>query len=93
MYAVMMGRMQRTKSLELLTGSNLTRDQLVNSTVHAPLACMSVTDGHVEVMYIKGHTSLELGVCELPHLSIPASIRDAVAMKIGLRIPAERNGK
>ena len=45
-------------------------------------------DGHVELT-LKGHTSHELGVCELPHLSIPASIRETVA-KISLGIPAER---
>jgi hypothetical protein len=47
-------------------------------------------DGHVQVTYVKGHTVHELGVCELPHLSIPASIRETVAMKISLGIPAER---
>ena len=47
-------------------------------------------DGHVEVTYIRGYTGHELGICELPHRSIPASIRETVAMKISLGIPAER---
>ena len=47
-------------------------------------------DGHVEVTYIRGYTGHELGICDLPHLSIPASIRETVAMKISLGIPAER---
>ena len=47
-------------------------------------------DGHVEVTYIAGHTGHELGVCELPHLSLPASVKDTVAMKLGLGIPADR---
>jgi len=47
-------------------------------------------DGHVEVTYIKGHTGHELGVWELPHLSIPASIKETVAMKVSLGVPPER---
>jgi hypothetical protein len=47
-------------------------------------------DGHVEVTYIAGHTGHELGVCELPHLSLPASVKDTVAMKLSLGIPADR---
>ena len=47
-------------------------------------------DGHVEATYIAGHTGHELGVCELPHLSLPASVKDTVAMKLSLGIPADR---
>ena len=44
-------------------------------------------DGHVEVTYISGHMGHELGVCEL---SLSAGVKDAVAMKLSLGIPADR---
>ena len=88
-----MESMQRIKSLELLVENDPTSDLPVNSTVYTCTSRMYVNkfqDGHVELTYVKGHTGHELGVCELPHLSIPASIRETIAMKISLGIPAER---
>ena len=41
-------------------------------------------------LYIAGHTGHELGVCELPHLSLPASVKDAVAITLSLGIPVYR---
>ena len=32
----------------------------------------------------------EVGVCELPYLSLSAGAKDAVAMKLSLGIPADR---
>ena len=62
----------------------------LNGTCTSRMYVNKFQDGHVELTYVKGHTGHELGVCELPHLSIPASIRETVAMKISLGIPAER---
>ena len=59
----------------------------LNGTCISRMYVNEFLDGHVEVSYIKGHTGHELGVCEL---SIPASTRETVAMKISLGIPAER---
>lgn len=62
----------------------------LNGTCTSRMYVNEFQDGHAEVTYIKGHTGHELGVCELPYLSIPASIRETVAMKISLGIPPER---
>ena len=82
-----MESMQRIKSLELLVENDPTRK--LNGTCTSRMYVNKFQDGHVELTYVKGHTGHELGVCELPHLSIPASIRETVAMKISLGIPAE----
>jgi hypothetical protein len=47
-------------------------------------------DGHVEVKYISAHTSHELGTPELPHLPLPKSVKEEIAMKISTGIPPER---
>ena len=47
-------------------------------------------DGHVEVKYISAHTALELGTSELPHLPVPKSVKEEIAMKISMGIPSER---
>ena len=74
--AAVMESMQRIKSLELLVENDPTSDLPVNSTVLSYVYVNKFQDGHVELTYVKGHTGHELGVCELPHLSIPASIRE-----------------
>jgi len=43
MCAAVMESMQRIKSLGLRVKNDLTSDQPVNSTVHAPLVCMSMS--------------------------------------------------
>ena len=48
------------------------------------------TDGHVEVKYISAHTAHELGTLELPHLPLPKGVKEEVALKISMGIPAER---
>ena len=47
-------------------------------------------DGHVEVKYISAHTAHELGTSELPHLPVPKSVKEEIAMKISMGIPSER---
>lgn len=89
MCAAVMENTQKIKSLEILVASDLTSDQLENSCI-SRMYVNEYQGGHVDVTYIKGHTGHELGVCELTHLSIPASIRETVAMNISLGIPAER---
>ena len=37
--------------------------------------------------------AVEMGVCELPYLSLSAGVKDAVAMKLSLGIPADRMKK
>ena len=39
-------------------------------------------DQHVEVLYISAHTNHQLGNVELPHLPLPESVRDEVAVKL-----------
>ena len=46
---------------------------------------------HVEVKYITAHNGHELGVCELPFLPLPPSVKESVAIKISQGIPSERN--
>ena len=71
--------------------SGPTRDLLeLNGTCTSRIYVYEFRDGRVEFTYIAGHTGHELGVCELPHLSLPASVKDAVAMKLSLGIPADR---
>lgn len=47
-------------------------------------------DGHVGVTYISAHTNHELGDSELPHLPLPESVKEEVAMKVSKGIPPER---
>lgn len=47
-------------------------------------------DGHVEVKYISAHTGHELGMPELPHLPLPNSVKEEIAVKINMGIPPER---
>lgn len=46
--------------------------------------------GHVEVTYISAHTNHELGASELPHLPLPESVKEEVAMKVSIGISPER---
>ena len=62
----------------------------LNDTCTSRMYVNEFGDGHVEVTYLAGHTGHELGPCELPHLSVPASTKDAVAIKLSLGIPADR---
>ena len=47
-------------------------------------------DHHVEVRYITAHTNHQLGAVELPHLPLPRSIREEVALKLSKGVSTER---
>lgn len=47
-------------------------------------------DHHVEVKYITAHTNHQLGNVELPHLPLPKSVREDVALKVSKGISTER---
>ena len=47
-------------------------------------------DGHVEVSYITAHSGHDLGTCELPHLPLPSSTKETVALKVSQGIPPAR---
>ena len=47
------------------------------------------SDHHVEVNYITAHNGHEVGVCEIPHLPLPPSVKESVAIKLSQGIPSE----
>lgn len=47
-------------------------------------------DHHVEVQYITAHTNHQLGAVELPHLPLPKSTREEVALKVSKGISSQR---
>lgn len=47
-------------------------------------------DNHVEVRYITAHTNHQLGAVELPHLPLPKSTREEVALKVSKGVSTER---
>ena len=53
----------------------------LNSTCASCLYFNKFYDGHVTVTYISEHASHDLVVCELPHLSVPPSVKNTVAIK------------
>ena len=47
-------------------------------------------DHHVEVGYITAHTNHQLGAVELPHLPLPRSTREEVALKLSKGVSTKR---
>lgn len=47
-------------------------------------------DHHIEVKYITAHNGHELGVCEIPFLPLPPSVKESVAIKLSQGVPSER---
>ena len=76
-HAVVMESLRRIASPVSPKQSGPTRDLLESSMVPVPPVYMSMSFVMVmlKVTYIAGHTDHELGVCELHHLSLPASIK------------------
>ena len=48
------------------------------------------SDHHVEVVYISAHTNYQLGAAELPHLPLPISTSDEVALKVSKSISTKK---
>lgn len=48
------------------------------------------SDHHIQVKYISAHNGHELGVCELPYLPLPQSVKESVAIKLSQGIPPDR---
>ena len=92
MYAVEMETMKRIKKPRISNEKRLNQrpSRKLNDTCPSRMFVNRFEDGHVEVTYISGHMGHELGVCELPYLSLSAGVKDAVAMKLSLGIPADR---
>ena len=62
----------------------------LNATCISRMYVDKFNDDHVEVKYISAHHGHELGVCELPYLPLPQSVKESVSIKLSQGIPSER---
>ena len=66
--------------------------QKLNGTCISRMYVTEYLDGKVVVKFISAHSGHDLGMTELPYLSLPKGVKEEIAVncKLSLRIPPER---
>lgn len=72
------------------TDSRRSHQRQLDATCISRMYVNEFSDDRIEVKYIAAHHGHELGVCELPHLPLPQSVKESVAIKLNQGIPPER---